>query len=137
MDIMKSIFMIMKGDQIMKEKENEEKNNEAVKNETVKENEKVKVGKEEEKKYKEPDLPTLFIWFISMLSGKVWEYLGLMMNPDTKEIKKDLPKAKIAIDSISFLYEQVKDELMKEDIKRIEDLLANLKMNYVEKLKEK
>jgi len=72
-----------------------------------------------------------------MLSGKVWEYLGLMMNPDTKEIKKDLPKAKIAIDSISFLYEQVKDELMKEDVKRIEDLLANLKMNYVEKLKEK
>jgi len=126
----------------MKEKENEEKNNEtvnneAVKNETVKENEKVNIGKEEEKKYKEPDLPTLFIWFISMLSGKVWEYLGLMMNPDTKEIKKDLPKAKIAIDSISFLYEQVKDELMKEDVKRIEDLLANLKMNYVEKLKEK
>ena len=97
MGIMKSIFMIMKGDRIMKEKENE-----TVKNETVKENEKVKVGKEEEKKYKEPDLPTLFIWFISMLSGRVWEYLGLMMNPDTKEIKKDLPKAKIAIDSISF-----------------------------------
>ena len=89
--------MIMKGDQIMKEKENEEKNNEAVKNETVKENEKIKVGKEEEKKYKEPDLPTLFIWFISMLSGKVWEYLGLMMNPDTKEIKKIYLRRKLQL----------------------------------------
>lgn len=127
----------MKGDGVMKEKENEKKNEEEMKDETVKENEKVDGKKEEEKKYKEPDLSTMFIWFISMLSGKVWEYLGLMMNPDTKEIKKDLLKAKIAIDSISFLYEQVKNELMKEDVKRIEDLLANLKMNYVEKLKEK
>ncbi|MEA1940546.1 MAG: DUF1844 domain-containing protein [Candidatus Caldatribacteriota bacterium] len=92
---------------------------------------------EGEKKYKEPDLPTLFIWFISMLSGKAWEHLGLMMNPDTKETKKDLKKAKIAIDTVSFLYDKIKDELLQEDIKRVEDLMSNLKMNYVEKLKEK
>ena len=54
-----------------------------------------------------------------------------------KEIKKDLGKAKIAIDSISFLYNQIKNELLKEDIKRIEDLMANLRLNYVAKLKEK
>jgi len=96
--------------------------------------------KEEEKKqeegFKEPDLPVLFVWFISMLSGKVWEYLGLIMNPDTKEINKDLKKAKIAIDTVAFLYDQIKDDLNPEDFKRIENLLANLRMNYVEKLKE-
>ena len=115
----------------MDEKENK-KSSEQVNEESITKNEKA-----DEKKYKEPDLPTLFVWFISMLSGKAWEHLGLMMNPDTKEVKKDLKKAKIAIDSISLLFNQIKDELLKEDIKRIEDLLANLRMNYVEKLKEK
>jgi len=97
-------------------------------------------AKEEEKKqeehFKEPDLPVLFVWFISMLSGKAWEYLGLIMNPETKEINKDLKKAKIAIDTVVFLYDQIKDDLNPEDFKRIENLLANLRMNYVEKLKE-
>ena len=97
-------------------------------------------AKEEEKiqeeQFKEPDLPVLFVWFISMLSGKTWEYLGLIMNPDTKEMNKDFKKAKIAIDTIAFLYDQIKDDLNLEDFKRVENLLANLRMNYVEKLKE-
>ena len=108
-----------------------------VKEEVKEEKEK---AKEEEKKqeehFKEPDLPVLFVWFISMLSGKAWEYLGLIMNPETKEINKDLKKAKIAIDTVAFLYDQIKDDLSPEDFKRIENLLANLRMNYVEKLKE-
>ena len=92
--------------------------------------------KAKEEHFKEPDLPVLFVWFISMLSGKSWEYLGLIMNPETKEMNKNLKKAKIAIDTVAFLYDQIKDDLSPEDFKRIENLLANLRMNYVEKLKE-
>ena len=110
------------------------------KDEEIKEKKAKEKVKEEEKKqeehFKEPDLPVLFVWFISMLSGKSWEYLGLIMNPETKEINKDLKKAKIAIDTVAFLYDQIKDDLNPEDFKRIENLLANLRMNYVEKLKE-
>lgn len=132
----------------MKEKKYQTKNNKTEKDEEIKEKKvqkKEKEGtkekdKEEEKKqkeqFKEPDLPALFVWFISLLSGKVWEYLGLIMNPETKEINKDLKKAKIAIDTVAFLYDQIKDDLNPEDFKRIESLLANLRMNYVEKLKE-
>lgn len=132
----------------MKEKKYQTKNNKTEKDEEIKEKKvqkKEKEGtkekdKEEEKKqkeqFKEPDLPALFVWFISLLSGKVWEYLGLIMNPETKEINKDLKKAKIAIDTVAFLYDQIKDDLNPEDFKRIENLLANLRMNYVEKLKE-
>jgi len=98
--------------------------------------EKVKEEEKQEEHFKEPDLPVLFVWFISMLSGKAWEHLGLIMNPETKEIDKDLKKAKIAIDTIVFLYDQIKGDLNSEDFKRIESLLANLRMNYVEKLKE-
>jgi hypothetical protein len=98
--------------------------------------EKIKEEKKQEEGFKEPDLPVLFVWFISMLSGKAWEYLGLIMNPETKEINKDFKKAKIAIDTVAFLFDQIKDDLNPEDFKRIENLLANLRMNYVEKLKE-
>jgi len=125
----------IENDKIEKEKEIKEKK---VQKEEKKETKgKVKEeGKEQEEHFKEPDLPVLFVWFISMLSGKAWEYLGLIMNPETKEINKDLKKAKIAIDTVAFLYDQVKDDLNPEDFKRIENLLANLRMNYVEKLKE-
>jgi len=132
----------------MKEKKDQTKNNKTEKEEGIKEKKvqkeekeetKEKVKEEEKKQeeyFKEPDLPVLFVWFISMLSGKAWEYLGLIMNPETKEINKDLKKAKIAIDTVAFLYDQIKDDLNPEDFKRIENLLANLRMNYVEKLKE-
>lgn len=117
----------MKGKEDIKQKEEKKTpKDEEVKKEEVK----------EEEPLKEPDLPTLFIWFISMLSGKAWEYLGLIMNPETKKINKDLKKAKIAIDTIAFLFDQIKDVLNKENFNRIENLLANLRMNYVEKLKE-
>ena len=132
----------------MKEKKDQTKNDKIEKDEEIKEKKvkreekeetKEKVKEEEKKQeehFKEPDLPVLFVWFISMLSGKAWEYLGLIMNPETKEINKDLKKAKIAIDTVAFLYDQIKDDLNPEDFKRLENLLANLRMNYVEKLKE-
>ena len=81
-------------------------------------------------------LNTLFVWFMGILNSKTWEYLGLMMNPETKEISQDLKKAKISIDSIEFLLNQIKDELDTEDKRQIADMLANLQMNYVEKYQE-
>jgi len=133
---------------VIMKKEEEARDNKTKKDEEIKEKKAQKEEKEETKEkvkeeekkqeegFKEPDLPVLFVWFISMLSAKAWEYLGLIMNPETKEINKDLKKAKIAIDTVAFLYNQIKDDLNPEDFKRIENLLANLRMNYVEKLKE-
>jgi hypothetical protein len=120
----------------MKEEENKAKNNDKIKDKKAKREEVKEEEKKEEENFKEPELPVLFVWFIGMLSGKSWEYLGLIMNPETKKANKDLKKAKITIDTIAFLYDQIKDDLNKEDYKRIESLLANLRMNYVEKLKE-
>ncbi len=121
----------------MKEKEDKkEKGDKKVSKNVEVENEEVKEEEKQKESLKEPDLPTLFVWFISMLSGKAWEYLGLIMNPETKKINQDLKKAKIAIDAVAFLFDQIKDTLTKEDFKRIENLVANLRMNYVEKLKE-
>lgn len=118
------------------EKDEEIKEGKAQEEEKEGGKEKAKEEEKREEPLKELDLSTLFVWFISMLSGKAWEYLGLIMNPETKKINKDLKKAKISIDTIAFLFDQIKDGLNKEDFNRIESLLANLRMNYVEKLKE-
>ncbi|HDK27032.1 MAG TPA: DUF1844 domain-containing protein [Candidatus Atribacteria bacterium] len=118
------------------EKDEEIKEGKAQEEEKEGGKEKAKEEEKREEPLKELDLNTLFVWFISMLSGKAWEYLGLIMNPETKKINKDLKKAKISIDTIAFLFDQIKDGLNKEDFNRIESLLANLRMNYVEKLKE-
>ncbi len=98
-----------------------------------------KADKNESQKLYPHQLPlaTLFTWFVGILNGKAWEYLGLMMNPETKEVSQDLEKAKISIDSIEFLFKQIKDELSAEDKLQLENLLANLQMNFVEKSKEK
>lgn len=94
---------------------------------------------EENQKLYPHQLPliTLFTWFISILNGKAWEFLGLMMNPETKKINKDLKKARISINSIECLLENIKDELKEDEKSQLENLLANLQMNYVEKTKEK
>ena len=124
----------MKKEEVREEKTEKD---EEIKEKKAQEEEKEETKeKAKEEHFKEPDLPVLFVWFISMLSGKSWEYLGLIMNPETKEMNKNLKKAKIAIDTVAFLYDQIKDDLSPEDFKRIENLLANLRMNYVEKLKE-
>lgn len=81
-------------------------------------------------------LDTLFVWFIGILNSKTWEYLGLIMNSETKEISLDLDKAKISIDSIEFLLNQISGFIKKEDKRQIEDMLASLQMNYVDKIKE-
>lgn len=121
----------------MKEKEDKKgKGDKKVSKNVEVENEEVKEEEKQKESLKEPNLPTLFVWFISMLSGKAWEYLGLIMNPETKKINQDLKEAKIAIDTVAFLFDQIKDTLTEEDFKRIENLVANLRMNYVEKLKE-
>jgi hypothetical protein len=117
-------------DEEIKEKKTRKEEKEGIKEKAKKEE------KKQEEGFKEPDLPVLFVWFISMLSGKAWEYLGLIMNPETKEMNKDLKKAKMVIDTVAFLYDQIKNDLNPEDFMRIENLLANLRMNYVEKLKE-
>ncbi|NLL61369.1 MAG: DUF1844 domain-containing protein [Candidatus Atribacteria bacterium] len=81
-------------------------------------------------------LATLLVWFIGILNSKAWEDLGLISDPDTGEVKQDFKRAKISIDSVEFLLNQIKDELESEDKKQIENLLANLRMNYVEKYEE-
>ena len=70
--------------------------------------------------------------FISLLSAHTWQWLGLIKNPVTGSLDKDLAQAKIAIDSISLMAGQLQGNLDESEQRELQGLLADLRMNYVQ-----
>lgn len=110
---------------------------------TVEEKEEEEPKEEEKKEEKEEKIPegkevdtlSLLKICISILSGGAWSWLGLTAHPQTGKIKRDLQQAKLAIDSISLLFNQIEDKLSELERKEIKALLADLQINYVNQSK--
>ncbi len=79
----------------------------------------------------------IILSFIGILSETGWEYMGLIANKITGKIHKDMDEAKLAIDTIDVLFEKIKDKLEDKEIRDIEKLIDDLKINYVMQLNEK
>ncbi|HWP49087.1 MAG TPA: DUF1844 domain-containing protein [Candidatus Limnocylindrales bacterium] len=62
--------------------------------------------------------------------------LGLVPNPLTKKVEKDLVRAKYLIDLLGILQEKTKGNLTAEEERTLEDILFHLRMIYVEELKK-
>lgn len=79
------------------------------------------------------DFPTLIMSFASasMIS------MGLVPDPVTGEIQKNLLIAQQNIDVISLLREKTKGNVTPEEERLMEQILYELRMHYVEALKEK
>lgn len=77
------------------------------------------------------DLPPLdFSTFVLSLSTSVLMNLGLVENPVTKKIEKELPMARQTIDLIVLIQEKTKGNLTKEEAKLLEDVLHELRVWY-------
>ena len=81
-----------------------------------------------------PDID--FSTFIFSLSSSAMLHLGLMENPYTKTIDKNLPLAKQTIDIISMLKDKTKGNLSDEEENLITHLLTELRFKYVNELKK-
>jgi len=77
-----------------------------------------------------------FSTFIFSLSSSAMLHLGLMENPYTKTIDKNLPLAKQTIDIISMLKDKTKGNLSDEEENLITHLLTELRFKYVNELKK-
>ena len=100
--------------------------------------------KDEEKKEKESeetgettfvDLRALPVWQImqfsmSLFESLAWQKMGLIVNPQTQEIDKDLDQARAAIDSFESLLTHLGENISLDDKKTLEARLADLKPNY-------
>ncbi len=73
--------------------------------------------------------------FATVLSLFAWQRLGLMMDPQTGKIHRDMAQAQVAIDAVAYLVEQVRDKVGEEQRRALEATLADLRINFVQQSK--
>lgn len=78
------------------------------------------------------DVYSLVKSFIGILGAHAWQWLGLVKNPVTGQMEKDLSQAKVAIDSIRTLIQQIEDKLEPTEQRELKGLIADLQINYVQ-----
>jgi hypothetical protein len=74
----------------------------------------------------------LIRWCTGMLADGAWAWLGLMPDPMTDTVKRDLPQARMAIDAVRALARVVEEHLPASDHRELHTLMANLQVNFVQ-----
>lgn len=80
----------------------------------------------------EPD----FSFFISTLALQASIALGKVPNPGTNQLQKDMIQAKFLIDTLGMLRDKTKGNLTKEEDGLLENILYELRMQYIANSKE-
>ena len=78
------------------------------------------------------DTVELLRWIIGVLGGSAWQNLGLIPNPATKKVARNLDDARLAIDAAASLIEHLKPRVDETERRELDTLLANLRLNFVE-----
>jgi len=81
-------------------------------------------------------LPTLdangaLSWCISFLTAQAWQWMGLMADPLSGTVKKDLEQARLLIDSVAALTETLAAKSDATQRRELQNNLSNLRINFV------
>ncbi len=83
----------------------------------------------------QPAEPILVASVLAMMVEQLamisWAKLGLQPDPITGKIETDLTQAKLAIDTCADVIHRLQPELDAEDKRHMENLLRDLRINYV------
>ncbi len=77
------------------------------------------------------DVFTLLASFIGMLGAQAWQWMGLVKNPSTGNIEKDLAQAKVAIDAIAALAAQLEGKISAAEAEELKAMISDLRINFV------
>jgi hypothetical protein len=77
------------------------------------------------------DVYSLLGLFVGILAEKAWQTLGLRTKTGTDKVETDFDQARVAIDTVSFFVEKLQLRLSEDEKRRLEGLVADLKLNYV------
>ena len=69
--------------------------------------------------------------FIAELHARAWIHMGLVVDPATNLVGKDLAQARLAIDCIGGLVEQIAPAAAKPERDEMERMLADLRINFL------
>jgi len=86
---------------------------------------------EEEAELEPIDVYAVVQYCISILNGHAWQWMGLVVNPLTKQVERDLAQARVAIDCVEALLKQVEAGLPGPQAKQLRQALADLRVNFV------
>lgn len=73
---------------------------------------------------------------IEQMASIAWQKLGLQPDPIAGKVIKDLGQAKVAIDIVGELSHHLIPQLDGSDARRIQNLVSDLKINFVQKSAE-
>jgi hypothetical protein len=57
--------------------------------------------------------------------------MGLIVNPQTNKLDKDMNQAKIAIDCFEFISKKLEGHLSEEEKRKTSNILSDLQINFV------
>ncbi|MFQ5883243.1 MAG: DUF1844 domain-containing protein [Candidatus Methylomirabilales bacterium] len=77
-------------------------------------------------------IPDLVGIFIAELHTRALMHMGLIPNPATRLVAKDLPQARLAIDCAAALIEQLGPSVAPAEREELEWLLADLRLKFVQ-----
>jgi hypothetical protein len=78
----------------------------------------------------------LFFHLVFMFQTAALQQMGKLINPITKQVERNLEQAKYSIDILELLQEKTKGNLTEEEKKYLDNVLFDLRMNYLEELKK-
>lgn len=77
-----------------------------------------------------------FSGFVIGLAQQAFVFLGLIEDPQTSTIHKDLPQAKAMIDILTMLREKTRGNLDEVESRMMDEMLDELRLRYVRELRE-
>lgn len=90
-----------------------------------------------EESSREPiDVNEMLAVLVDQLASVAWQKLGLQPDIMTGQIHQDLGQARTAIDAVAKLSEVLESNLDDEDKRRVQGMVRDLRINWVEKNKE-
>jgi len=67
---------------------------------------------------------------IAMLQSHAWQAMGLVPNPLTNKIERNLEQAKVAVDCVGFLVQQLEPKAQPHELPHLRSLLSDLRINF-------
>ena len=81
---------------------------------------------------RDPTINEVLAMCVSMLAAHAWQRLGLQVSPLSGQLVKDLEEARVAIDSLEGLVEQLRRRLSPKEADELQAMLSNLRVNFVQ-----
>ncbi len=78
----------------------------------------------------------LFLYLLSSFEMSALVQMGKIKNPATDKLERDLVQAQLSIDIIDMLKEKTKGNLNEDEEKFLENMSAQLKLNYVDEMEK-